>query len=747
MPTATLMPVRQTPSANLTPTPEPELYPFNLRLNQQMQTTITVGPTPLTSATPTESPYPPAPVGTPTLAPPAAGSARVTADQLFGQTNGDIDAEGHVDVRYGDADILADRAHYDAQTKIIRAVGHVRYVSATGDTATADSLEYDTAHDRVTMDQVQGQTSSVIYQGEQIHGYAYYKGRRVTIDQDGRSVLQDGWITTCDLHHVAYHITGKEIEIRPNDRIIAHSSHLYLGKLLVAALGYLVVPIAPQGERRPSLIAPRIGYNSIYGFFLKNYINYYRSPYWYGTYHVDLYQKAGLGLGADLYFARRDGRGSGTFTFYNIHSTGNQIATTGVKNSFQANLNLQQALGRHVTATINAAYQSQTALSSIPSTTSANINLVHNGARSTTSYGLTLTSTGVNHATGGLFSHTIAFSPVFSENVSFNFQDSVAPPTFSRSYSFLSDAHYTARAFDADLVTQTLHGDTSINNAGAITTTPVLGFQKVPELTVRGRPFTIPSLRLPISVTLIDGVYNDAFDNFVTSRQELNAQLGSAVYRIGNSATVTATANLRQDSYGTGDLRGAIGEQYSLQKFFGQHADDTLSYSSQSVRGFTPLQSFDLLTGFDQFNDVLNVYNGSYYRFTASTNYDFRNKFLGSINYQLNVTPSPLASLILGDSYDPHGTGYGPLNITLSTPLGRNDYLQFLGNYDFRLHGLQGQNYFLTHTVNDCYQIRIAYRQPLHEVDLSINLLAFPSQGVNFGLNGRASILPQNFGQ
>jgi len=81
----------------------------------------------------------------------------------------------------------------------------------------------------------------------------------------------------------------------------------------------------------------------------------------------------------------------------------------------------------------------------------------------------------------------------------------------------------------------------------------------------------------------------------------------------------------------------------------------------------------------------------------------------------------------------------------VSTPVGRNDYLQFLGNYDFKLHQLNGQNWFLTHTVNDCYQIRVAYRQPLHEVDISVNLLAFPNQAVNFGLTGN-SLIPQSFG-
>ncbi|MBV8282692.1 MAG: hypothetical protein JO347_11625, partial [Candidatus Eremiobacteraeota bacterium] len=52
---------------------------------------------------------------------------------------------------------------------------------------------------------------------------------------------------------------------------------------------------------------------------------------------------------------------------------------------------------------------------------------------------------------------------------------------------------------------------------------------------------------------------------------------------------------------------------------------------------------------------------------------------------------------------------------------------------------------FLTHTVGDCYQIRLAYRQALHEFDVSFALLAFPSQAVNFGLTG-SSILPQSFG-
>src|SRR5271166_6093115 len=314
----------QTPASNPTGPPDPDSYPVLIR---------PVQPAPHVSGAPavSETAAPPTP-------PPGFG--RITADRMYGKANGDMDADGHVLIISGDSSITADRAHYDSSTHVVRATGNVHYVAANGDTAVAQALEYDVARDRVVMDHVEGQSSSVAYQAERIHGYLYYKGERITIEHNGHAFLERGWVTTCDLHHVAYHITGKEIEVRPSDRLIAHSPALYLGKYLVAGLGILVVPLTPEGERRPTAIAPRIGYNSIYGFFLKNYINFYSSQYFYGTYHIDLFQKAGIGLGADLYFARRDGMGSGELTLYNLHSNAYQRMVTGTTNSFQSTLTL-----------------------------------------------------------------------------------------------------------------------------------------------------------------------------------------------------------------------------------------------------------------------------------------------------------------------------------------------------------------------------------------------------------------------
>jgi len=737
MPRITSPGVGQTPfPLYVTPPPNPEDFP---RANR--------GATPV----PTETPTPPAnPNATPAPEPLASGLARVTADQLYGNNGpaGGFTAYGHVRLEYATGVVTADQAVYDATTKILRATGHVVLAQADGDTSTASALEYHADSDRVELFDVEGSTAAIYFQGEQIQGKLYYKGQEAIVDPNGHTIIKNGWITTCEPNHLAYHITGKEIEIRPHDRIIAKGSALFLGKVLVAALGVLALPLTEIAQRRQTQYTPRVGYNSAYGVFLREFLNFYRGPNWYGTYHIDFYQKVGIGLGADLYFQRQDGRGGGEFSIYDLNNNSQQQQLSGTRNSIQSSLSLARMFSDHLQGALSFNYSGQSAIfTALPTTTSTNISVTHSGARSTTSYAVTNTATGPSKSFGGIFQHTIAFSSVFTQSVGLNLQDNTNPGAFSRAVGFNADTHLSARAFDADLVISTNHGLQTNGIGVAETTTPVIGIQRVPELTLRARPFQIENLRLPISVTLIDGIYNDGYDNIETSRVDFNGQVGPGIYRIGDSTVINANANIHQDAYGTGDLQGALGFEGTLQDYFGRHADNTLVYTDQSVRGYTPMPSLDKLSGANQISEVLNVYNAMYYHFTASTNYDFTTKFLSTINYQLTVNPSPYSFINVGTSYDPHGTGYSPLAIALATPLTRADYLQFTGDYDFQQHSLQGQNYYLTHTVSDCYVVRIAYHQPLKEVDVSLALLAFPSQSASFGINNNGPIIAQPFGQ
>lgn len=727
--------------ANPTPPPEDDIP------------TIYHSPLPIPQPLPSGAVPSPGPTSTSVALP--QGSAQVTADQMYGNggPTGDITALGHVDIKYADVEIVADQAVYHGATKIITATGHVRFTSADGDTATASSLDYDTADGHVVMTDVVGQSSSLYAQGEQIQGYVYYKARQVTSYRDGHTILEDGWITTCDLSHVAYHITGREIEVRPGDRIIAHNSHLFLGKYLVAALGVLVIPLSKASAHNAQALAPRVGYNSTFGWFVKTYINFYRSPYYYGTYHVDYYQKVGIGLGADLYFYRQDGRGQATITLYNLRSNAQQLLLTGQKNTFQGSVAAQEPLGQHLNATLNFSYSGQSFVSgNIPPQTQANLSLAHLGARTQTNYGLTFQNSGGDSSLGLTFSHTIQFSQFLSQNVGISVNNThIVGSSFSHSVGLNTDTHFAGRALDGDLTVQTSHGYQYANLGGV--RTDLLSFQKLPELTLNAHPFEIDQ-RIPVDLTLIGGIYDDPFETFglttqhvETSRLEAGAQLGDLLMRVGGSTDLTASATLRQDAYGTGDLRGLFGDDFELHTLYGDHADTTLTYQVNSIRGFTPLESFDGDVSSNTYTEALDLYNGSFYRFTASSSYDVLQHFQGSISYQLTAQPGPYASMTLGTSFDPHGTGYGPMSIQLQTPVGKNDYFQMLANYDFKLHGLQGQNYYLTHNVNNCYVVRVSYLQPLHEVDLSVSLIAFPGQGVTFGFtNQGGSLLPQSFG-
>ena len=734
--------------------PQPLFYATPLPSPVDDIPTIYHAPLPIPSpqpsgATPEASPGP-----TSTAVPLGQGQALVKADKMYGSggPKGDITALGHVDIKYGDVDIIADQAVFDGITKIITATGHVKFINANGDTATATSLDYDTNNGRVTMNDVNGQSSSLYASGEQIQGYVYYKAQQVIAYPDGHTLLKNGWITTCDLSHVAYHITGREIEVRPGDRIIARHSALYLGKYLVAALGLLVIPLSKASAQHPSAIAPRVGYSSTLGWFVKTYINFYRSPYYYGTYHVDYYQKVGVGLGADLYLYRQDQRGQAAISFYDLHSNAEQIALTGQKNTLQGSLSMQEPLGAHLMSTLNFSYAGQsTIFSSIPPQTSANLAIAHTGGRTQTNYGLNLSNSGGNSSLGLSLSHTIQFSQSLSQNFNVAVSNThVSGSSFSHQVSLDTDTHFSGRALDGDLAIQTSHGYQYADIGGI--RTPLLAFQKLPELTLNAHAFEIDQ-RVPVDLTLVGGVYDDPYETFgtttahvETSRLEAAVTLGDALLRIGGNSDFTAQATLRQDAYGTGDLRGLFGDQFSLHTLYGTHADTTIDYAVNSVRGFTPLQSFDGEFSSNTYTEAFDVYNGSYYRLTASTSYDVLQHFQSPISYSLTANPGPYSSLTLGTSFDPHGTGFGPMSIQLQTPVSKTDYLQMLASYDFKLHGLQGQNYYLTHNVNNCYLVRVAYLQPLHEVDLSVSLLAFPGEGVSFGFTNQGSLLPQSFG-
>jgi hypothetical protein len=86
--------------------------------------------------------------------------------------------------------------------------------------------------------------------------------------------------------------------------------------------------------------------------------------------------------------------------------------------------------------------------------------------------------------------------------------------------------------------------------------------------------------------------------------------------------------------------------------------------------------------------------------------------------------------------------------VQLATPFGRDSQLQIATFVDWHNHArLESKNIYYSHIVGDCYEIRASYNEDLKQVNLTVTLLAFPSQQANFGIGQTPSlngIIPQS---
>ncbi|HYW53195.1 MAG TPA: hypothetical protein VE826_04445, partial [Dongiaceae bacterium] len=80
-------------------------------------------------------------------------------------------------------------------------------------------------------------------------------------------------------------------------------------------------------------------------------------------------------------------------------------------------------------------------------------------------------------------------------------------------------------------------------------------------------------------------------------------------------------------------------------------------------------------------------------------------------------------------------------------PFGYQSDLQVSMFVNWKEHmRLESKNIYYRHIVGNCYEIRLAYNQDLKQVTATVDLLAFPSHVLNFGLGQTSlgSIIPQS---
>jgi LPS-assembly protein len=155
-----------------------------------------------------------------------------------------------------------------------------------------------------------------------------------------RLIATDASFTTCNLEEPHYLITGSEVIVLPQQKIIVKKATFYALGHKIISLPRFVVPLRRIRER-PNLI-PQVGQSVEEGFFLKAAYNYLGSARQTGLLKLDLMSRKGLGQGIE--HAYNLAKAAGTVYAYNLFDR-----TLGTR-TFTGRLEHKQQLGDNIRA-------------------------------------------------------------------------------------------------------------------------------------------------------------------------------------------------------------------------------------------------------------------------------------------------------------------------------------------------------------------------------------------------------------
>jgi hypothetical protein len=673
----------------------------------------------------------PAPTGMPTLQP---GYVAVMADKVTGSTKPGVpgDATGNVHIFYRDEVLIGDRAHYDG-VRTITVTGNPYIIDNAKDSVFyADKITFDTVSNKAQLFNGRGESS----QGVET-GLVYFGAKDLRTDEHGVTHGNNATVTTCERPRAGYHLTGRTIDVYPGDRIVISKAVLWLGAAAVFFLPRVVIPLRTvSDERRRPQFFPEVGYNSYQGYYMRARLSFGATYNYYGYYTVEFYSKQGLTLGYNGSINRKNGKRS---TNINVQRVQNRLENTVDYNaSIQDQENFSQTLRGQFSYNYTGNYGP---LISLPPSNSLQGNVAHNNGTESQTYSFNHTSTGSQQSSDSYgFGDTRSFGTALQNN----FTASISRSQSSFGGFFSSNALGTVN----DLFHWNAHGaDYELTFQKNFAQNPY-GINKEPELQIR--PYTFFShFIFPVAPTLTVGQYNEPQTPETTTRADLALTMGPALYHVLGS-DFSANVNVHQYAYGTGDLKASIQQILSLNTQVGTHISNSITYNENNYNGpaAVPFATLDLQNSANtkSAGDTLRFSNGEIYTLSLNFNTLF-NGIAQPVIYDLTTRPSPRSYALLSGSFNPGpGQGFFPSTLQFSTPFGRGAFLQFMGTLDWKNKGrIENKSIYYSRIIGDCYQVQIAYNELSKQVNVTVNLLAFPSHAATFGLQTNGSIIPSSF--
>lgn len=651
------------------------------------------------------------------------------ADRLVrGQTR--TVARGHAVAITEGAYIEADLIEVDHATRTLYARKNV-VVRMAGDEVHAESATYDLTSGMADLQDAYGIARNVTLARNSIDDAMYFWCSRVRWDGTVLRLIK-ATVTTCDLPSGKEHfkITGNVINVYPKDRMEIRKARIFFSGKQWLGRGLVVLSLR---DKRSQNLLPSLGYNSQDGVFLRESVPFSVNNQTYGRFIGELYQKSGFAAGADFTYGFGP-KVLGSFYGYDLVS----------KQPGRSRYEVRNATTFRISPTMSGVfqfnadrYQSSNPQVYTPTSQVVGLYLYDQGPRhgisvssqvySSTGYANDVSQTINNQFFGVVYNQR--FADFLTNTLEVTYQQTAYDAYRSYFVHALDRLSYRSGLFDGDLVLENT----------SVTGTPTFLVNRLPEVQVRSRLFSLASIPLRASMSV--GQFEEQPSGMRAGRADLRLSIPDSYVPLGTSGTLLYGAGVRQLMYDTGEKQYMGAVRADLLNDWGKHWRTHIDYRLQRGDGWSPLQSdfysqYNSLSGGVEYHVRDNFYLG------VETGRDFLYNQDYNLRARMMMKPYRDFRIDLGTNFDMQQVQPMQMDSRVTIPLSPSLKVQYYGMYDFVNNRLAYQDFMIQNESHDVLTSLI-YRGVQKEFFLQINLKSFPFQIPSVGPSANQPILPR----
>lgn len=643
----------------------------------------------------------------------------IQADKVE-RRNGLTIARGNVSVEVQGLKLNCQQLVYDPARGLVSAEKECLFSWGTN-FAASETLLLDVNTKTATLTQAAGKSEGASMGGKDFEGSLYFWADTLYYSED-KVELKRAVLTTCNVepNDLDYHIKSDLVTMYPQDKVVAKNTSFTIHNTKLYTLPTVIFPLNQQRSQRQAYF-PSPGYNNLDGIFLRNAFNYSFDRGNYGTAHLDVYQKSGLGYGLEHFFDL-GAAGGGNIYYYTQH--GQQAQRNRYELRANGNFNLDEHT--HLGVSYNSSHFELPGQVS-PLNVSGGVAFSHSTENSALQLGANFASSGENHNSSYRFYYDLQLSERWSILTRADLSRASTRITQTNRYHYLGSLRHRGDLFEGDL---------SYERSGGQQT---YFLNREPELSLRTYPFKVGFLPLAASASF--GVLEESPSLFRTERYRFDLRVPDQFVETG-LGNFHFGGGLRQNMYGSGQQQYVLGTRLGWTNDIADHLLMRFDYNWQNSTGYTPFQH-DLAYRYQVLSGGLEVYSNDLFRVSATGAYDLNYSQPYDVITQLEVNPVPGWSLTTSANLDPNTGTWRSVDTGVKAQITPGVSITHWSLYDLRNGRMTYQNFSVGYEDHDWIG-SITYRGVQNEVFLQLSLKAFPLRPVKIGPDPSLPILPVN---